>query len=84
MCLPHSGLNLRINMRKDIRASDIYGGNEVVDKVETIAIERALKLFDLAPDSGGSQAGPMACECPGAFWFSGKSCGVYRTRSNGR
>jgi glycine hydroxymethyltransferase len=24
-----------------------YGGNEIVDKIETIAIERALKLFDL-------------------------------------
>jgi glycine hydroxymethyltransferase len=26
-----------------------YGGNEVVDKVELLAIERALKLFDLSP-----------------------------------
>jgi glycine hydroxymethyltransferase len=34
-----------------------YGGNEIVDKVELLAIERALRLFDLAPDSGGSQAG---------------------------
>ena len=28
-----------------------YGGNEVIDKVETLAIERALKLFDLSSDS---------------------------------
>ena len=27
-----------------------YGGNEIVDKVELLAIERALKLFDLSPD----------------------------------
>ncbi len=26
-----------------------YGGNEIVDKVENLAIERALKLFDLDP-----------------------------------
>jgi glycine hydroxymethyltransferase len=27
-----------------------YGGNEVVDKIELLAIERALKLFDLKPE----------------------------------
>ncbi len=26
-----------------------YGGNEVIDKIESLAIERALKLFDLDP-----------------------------------
>ncbi len=34
-----------------------YGGNEIVDKVELLAMRRALKLFDLAEDSKGSQAG---------------------------
>src|SRR3989344_3599567 len=26
-----------------------YGGNEIVDKIENLAIERALKLYDLDP-----------------------------------
>ncbi|MCX6755306.1 MAG: serine hydroxymethyltransferase [Candidatus Nomurabacteria bacterium] len=28
-----------------------YGGNEIIDKVETLAIDRALKLFKLKPDA---------------------------------
>ncbi|HEY4499285.1 MAG TPA: serine hydroxymethyltransferase, partial [Candidatus Paceibacterota bacterium] len=30
-----------------------YGGNEVIDKVESLCRERALKLFGLSPDVWG-------------------------------
>lgn len=30
-----------------------YGGNEIIDKIESIAIERALKLFDLKKEQWG-------------------------------
>lgn len=37
-----------------------YGGNEVVDKVENLAIARALKLFKLKPDSWHVNVQPLS------------------------
>ncbi len=37
-----------------------YGGNEVVDKVEKLAQDRALKLFDLSPDAWAVNVQPLS------------------------
>lgn len=37
-----------------------YGGNEIVDKIETIAIERALKLFNLKSESWNVNVQPLS------------------------
>lgn len=37
-----------------------YGGNEIVDKIEDLAIERALKLFDLSADKWGVNVQPLS------------------------
>ncbi len=37
-----------------------YGGNEVVDKIESLAIERALKLFDLSAEKWHVNVQPLS------------------------
>ena len=37
-----------------------YGGNEVMDKVEKLAQERALKLFKLSPDEWAVNVQPLS------------------------
>src|ERR1700722_13466844 len=37
-----------------------YGGNEVVDKIESLAIERALKLFGLSPTQWHVNVQPLS------------------------
>ena len=50
-----------------------YGGCEHVDVVETLAIERAKKLFGL-----------QLCECAAAFWCTGQSGSVFELATTGR
>ncbi len=37
-----------------------YGGNHIVDKIETLAIERALKLFGLSPETWHVNVQPLS------------------------
>lgn len=52
-----------------------YGGNEIIDQIENLCIERALKLFGLKEKD-------WQCKCTRSFRVSCKLCNLFCTDSS--